>query len=877
MSEFKYKVSVIVPVYNVEQYLRGCLDSLLAQTIDHDQMEVLLINDGSTDNSLGICEEYAELFPMFKVFSQENAGVSAARNTGIRNAKGKYILYLDSDDSISNITLKNVVEFFDDHYDEVDVVTYYDKCYLNGKALAENIRYKYLTKTGVYDLQNNNFAFQLRLPICHKNKFKDNIFFLEDMKFQEDQQFCCELLKDKLKVGYVKEAVYNYLRNTEGLVSSASAPLYSFDASMTFFEKLFYQYKDAVPRYFQSIFMHDISWKLLSYSLFPYHYDGEEYTAAVSRISRLLDRVDDDIIMTCPTTDTFHRHFFLNMKSNAGSAVVTALKDNISIYKNSYKIYTANKFEIILNKISINGNKLQMLAYLKSPIFNYIEPPLIQAVITKADDSVERVNLDFFLSSWSWYKTREKTNNFFGFYVDCSADTVRSFKIQILVDGICYDTYYWFMPTAPYSSNINQYNAILGDYAIEFNKNVFYVSELNRNERLMLRKKATEKLKNRLSLYGIRNEADAMMDKKIWLYYDCAGVEKDNGYYQFIHDAEMDDGIERFYINANDELSPDLFGDKHKRKVVQFGSIKHKILYVAASKIITAYIEDNNINPFSKSETEYVADILNFEIIYLQHGILHAHLPWKYSPGRINCDKVVISSCFEKENFTKTYNFPVETLIACGMPRFDHIDKNAAPGNRILFAPSWRNYLIGAAVGNKWTLTEGKFLKSDYYRVFNDFLNSPELERILEENDIYMDFKIHPIFKPYLELFENNNERVNFADSSVKDEEYAAFITDFSSFVFDFAYLKRPIMYFVPDYLEFKSGMNSYRELDLPFEKAFGSLVTDADSAVAELLRIIENGMVPDQVFRDRMENFYLPLENCTEKLYEYLSKGTIS
>lgn len=75
MENYKYKVSVIVPVYNVENYLRDCLDSLLAQTIDHNQMEVLLINDGSTDSSLDICYEYAQSHFIFKVFTQENAGV----------------------------------------------------------------------------------------------------------------------------------------------------------------------------------------------------------------------------------------------------------------------------------------------------------------------------------------------------------------------------------------------------------------------------------------------------------------------------------------------------------------------------------------------------------------------------------------------------------------------------------------------------------------------------------------------------------------------------------------------------------------------------------------------------------------------------------
>ena len=76
MKNFEYKVSVIVPVYNVSEYLEECLDSLLAQTMSKEEMEILLINDGSTDNSFEICQKYAEENSVFKLFSKENEGAN---------------------------------------------------------------------------------------------------------------------------------------------------------------------------------------------------------------------------------------------------------------------------------------------------------------------------------------------------------------------------------------------------------------------------------------------------------------------------------------------------------------------------------------------------------------------------------------------------------------------------------------------------------------------------------------------------------------------------------------------------------------------------------------------------------------------------------
>lgn len=99
-------ISVIVPVYNVEEYLSRCIDSILAQTFT--DFELLLINDGSTDNSGRICDEYIKNDSRIKVFHTKNFGVSSARNKGIENAIGKYISFVDSDDEVFNTYLETL-------------------------------------------------------------------------------------------------------------------------------------------------------------------------------------------------------------------------------------------------------------------------------------------------------------------------------------------------------------------------------------------------------------------------------------------------------------------------------------------------------------------------------------------------------------------------------------------------------------------------------------------------------------------------------------------------------------------------------------------------------------------------------------------------
>ena len=91
-------ISVIVPVYNIEPYLPKCLDSIIAQT--YTDLEILIIDDGSTDRCGAICDSYAERDPRIRVFRAENCGLSAARNLGLDHAKGEYIGFVDNDDWI---------------------------------------------------------------------------------------------------------------------------------------------------------------------------------------------------------------------------------------------------------------------------------------------------------------------------------------------------------------------------------------------------------------------------------------------------------------------------------------------------------------------------------------------------------------------------------------------------------------------------------------------------------------------------------------------------------------------------------------------------------------------------------------------------------
>jgi len=204
----KPKISVIVPVFNVQNYLKNCVDSILSQTFN--DFEVLLINDGSTDNSGIICDEYAEKDDRIKVIHKKNEGVSAARNDGIKNANGSFLIYVDSDDYIEKTMLEDMYnnaqktgadivacDFYQEYLDK----SVYTSAYYENKeeffraVLANNwgVMWKMLVKADLYS--------------------KNNIYFPPKIDAGEDYFVCVKLVFYAQKISCIKQAYYHYVRS----------------------------------------------------------------------------------------------------------------------------------------------------------------------------------------------------------------------------------------------------------------------------------------------------------------------------------------------------------------------------------------------------------------------------------------------------------------------------------------------------------------------------------------------------------------------------------------------------------------------------------------------------------------------------------------
>lgn len=872
--DFARKISVIVPVYNVEKFLAKCLDSLAAQTLPKEEMEVLLINDGTPDGSGAICERYAAQYNWIRYFSKENEGLSATRNYGLARAEGKYIIFLDSDDTFTPETLKSVVDVFDAHYDEVDLVTYRIQSYQSGKKVGSHYRYRFLTQSGVYDVNDFPFIVQTTINICVKNRRENNILFDTNPDFHhEDQKYCTEQLLTKGKIGFSAKGEYCYNRsNSESIMATCFYSYYLFESTTAWFESMFNQFESAVPRYIQALFLHDLNWKTRQSILMPTHYAPEQLQAAKDRLRALLQRVDDDIILAHPVIDAYYAQYFLRWKFGKEDVKFLAGPQELGILKNDLLLYTAKRVECFVTKFRLKDGTLRLVGFLKSPVFNYTEKPqLFLKINGRLTDE-----LPLRESSWSYYKSKEKTNLFWAFHWDVPVENVMTLALTARLEGHYLETSLGFLTHSPFQPRYQRRHIFWDELEISCEGNVFsFCKATGKAQAAQQSKERRYYLANSIRALLLRErlkrEAKRKGGRRIWLYYDCENVLRDNGYFQFIHDFEKRDGVERYYV-VNDELDRRALLDKNARKrVLQFGSKKHQSLFVQAEKVITAFIEPANYNPFAAPQIPHVSDFFRYELVYLQHGVLHAHLPWKYSLDRLNLDKEVISTTFERRNLLENYGFTEDELLPTGMPRYDHIDRDAPPKRKILFAPSWRKYLIGRNDDGEWLPKHGSFKKSAFFQLSQALFAAPALAALLEEYDYTLEVQLHPILGFYKEHYSFPSERITFAQPGTPESDYAIFITDISSFVFDFAYLRRPILYFMPDMDLFRAGLNDYCALDLPLEDGLGPLTQTPEEAIAELRGLLERGCIAKEPFNQRAEGLFLELNNCREKIYQEL------
>lgn len=214
----KELISVIIPVYNVQKYLEKCLNSVLNQT--YKNLEILLIDDGSTDNSGKICEEYKLKDSRIKVLHKTNGGLSSARNYGIEASKGIYITFIDSDDDIEEDYIEYLYKLLKKYHTKMSICSY--NVIKNNKTnLGINLEEKLLSTEECLDnlLCEKGFTVSACAKMYEKNLFNNITFPLN--KLCEDNGTTYKLIMKCPNIAYGNQAKYNYYIHNNSITTSS--------------------------------------------------------------------------------------------------------------------------------------------------------------------------------------------------------------------------------------------------------------------------------------------------------------------------------------------------------------------------------------------------------------------------------------------------------------------------------------------------------------------------------------------------------------------------------------------------------------------------------------------------------------------------------
>jgi glycosyltransferase involved in cell wall biosynthesis len=872
MSEYKYKISVIIPVYNCEKYIESCVKSLRKQSMSENDFQIIFINDGSTDRSSEICKNFQSENSNIIFHEKDNGGVSSARNKGLELANGKYILFLDADDTISDNCLTAVYNFFEKNYEKIDLLTYSIDYQDEKGNITTHKRFDIMCHSGIYSIEGNPNILQTTMNVCVKNvPENERIIFDENLTLGEDQWFIFSWLLKKQKIGFVKEATYTYYKHSGSASTTYNNPYFCFKQYMLFMSKLLNAAIDESGkphRTAQALIVYNIGWRITS-DLLVSHVSEKIEKEQLAQIKDVLSHVDNDIICNSIYIDPYHVEYIMRLKQEKYSLAVNHL--SLSAYSDDC-LWFSQPHTIVFNTISVVNGKLSVTGYVKNGIIDYKDFKLFYSDSSNTMHAIQMQD-----SAYSYYKSKTPTNFFGGFDVNIDIGKSNCITFLIEINGIVISpaTYFGYKCVLNRSKSIVAYGGYFLSYDIKSKSiTVSKVSEKRLAYAEAMADKSVFKESKQAFIY--RKVAKKIKGKKeIWLYCDRENIF-DNGYRQFLHDFSIKDGVERYYIIDGLKDKHKYFSSAQISHLIDFKSLKHKLYFLNCKKIFTSFNSISIFSPFDGLPLRWYSDIWECEVIYLQHGILHARLPLLYAKERANVDKVVISSEFERRNFINIYNFRQNDLIDSGMPRFDAIDTTRPAKRKVLFSPSWRMNLIGEYENNTRELFEDRFVKSTFYKSISSFLNSPELAKLLEEFDLTLDFKNHPIFSPYDHCFKVSNPRIRITQDKVNMQDYLAMITDYSSIVFDFVYLQRPILYFIPDYSQFKAGItHSYSILDLPIEEGFGPAAKTGDELITNLRKLAESSFTPEDVYDERMKNFFVSRKSDhAQKLYDTIKNS---
>ena len=887
--DYKYKFSIVTAVYNVEDYVADTIESIIGQTIGFSNIQLILVDDGSPDKSGEICDGYAEKYPNITVIHKENGGVSSARNAGLAIAEGKYINFIDSDDMLSDNALEEVEKFFEEHYDEIDMVSI-PLMYFDAKEGPHVLNYRFDKGSGIVDLENEWNCIQMNVASgFFKSEVVKNLSFDTSLAYAEDAKYIQFVLLNKRKLGLINTAKYLYRSrksSSSAIQTAGNKPNWYIPVLKGFHKDVISYCIDnfgSVPKFIQMNVMYDIQWRVKRVDIAKEEagLKDDEKQEYLSLIKELLTYIDDDVIMAQKQTQRQHKMFIMQLKySRLPTRKFT--KQNICYTFNSESVFKISKVRLYVDFFKIENNRLTIegctdlynLPYEKVNIIVWVDGKAYHSDTYDRQKSIKCMGNEITVR--------------YGFRMVYKLNTqqnVYDVKLGIEIDGKKIElTYVIFNYFAPFSNHLeNTYYTNGGWFvALKDEKNHFIIERANKKMLKCAEAKFVEELSGRnLKDAGyylkIRKEyfkKKRRKNRSLWLITDRFGKAGDNGEAFFKYLVKNKHEINAKFIISKE--SPDYDRIKKIGKVVDFGTRKQDLAVLLSDCILSSQGENEYFDPFKnrKGSREFFRDILaNKPFVFLQHGVTKDDLSAWLNRYNKNIFGFVTAAKREQDSIINgNYFYDEKNVWLTGFPRFDFLRDFSE--KIVTIMPTWRKYLTaGFDVRTSiWKLKEG-IEESDYVKFYNSVLTDKRLMECCKKYGYKIEFILHPNLISASHLFKSSDV-VKVVSSGVNYNEIYAksklIVTDYSSVVFDFAYLRKAVIYSQFDIEKFYES-HSYKSGYFDYEKdGFGEVEYDIEGTVNRIIEYIENDCKLKPEYRRRIDEFFAfdDKNNC-KRVYE--------
>ncbi len=393
------------------------------------------------------------------------------------------------------------------------------------------------------------------------------------------------------------------------------------------------------------------------------------------------------------------------------------------------------------------------------------------------------------------------------------------------------------------------------------------IRELGISAKLLRVSKDKKAAIKKIILRGMYWATKPMYSKKpIWIFYDKLYKAGDNAEYLFRYCMKNHPEADCYYIlnkTANEYMALKKEYGKH---IVVFESIRNKLVVLNAETIFATHASVFGFCGFGKNLRVFFKNLLDADIVCIQHGLTIQNIAQYQSRLADNTKKYFCASKYEIDNLKQPiYGYKEDDLYLTGCPRYDGLvnrDKK-----QILIAPTWRRNIV--ITGNKMGTAKSynpEFKNTKYFHIYNSLINDERLLQTAREYGYKLVFLIHPTLSSQVEDYDKNDYlSIIPAVSDISYEkmltESSLMLTDYSGIQFDFAYMKKPILYYQPKELppQYTEGVYQYETM------GFGPIIDEYEEIIFYLCEYMKNGCKMEDRYIERVEDFfqYTDQSNC--------------